>query len=85
MSDRKQYPDVKSSVVKGDVISLFRDNDTRTYRLFVSKEWKEIPPNKFSFDRCECCDLSLEDLRQLSARIDEIVLAHEEWRPLEDD
>jgi hypothetical protein len=78
MSWRQHWKHVKSSVVEGDVISGCRDNDTGTYRLFVNKEWEESGNGHHS-KSCECCDLSIEDLRELSAVIQKAISEHKPW------
>ncbi len=75
MSFRQHWKSVKSSAVEGDVISGCRDNDTRTYRLFVNKGWREATLGH-QVDRCMCCDLSFEDLQELAATLKQAIDAH---------
>ncbi len=82
MSWRQHLGDAKSSVVPGDVVSVFRDNDTQTYRIFANKGWENVPehgPSAHRFESCECCDFSIEDLRQLQGIIDAAIRQHEPW------
>src|ERR1700674_2027118 len=82
MSWREHFPIIKSSIEDGDVISGCRDNDTRTYRLFVNKGWKEIQTGNglaHQIRSCECCDLSFEDLQRLSDMLSSVIKEHEPW------
>ncbi len=82
MSWREHWPDVKSSVVPGDVISGCRDNDSRTYRLFVKKGWRDVQVGSgtgHQIESCKCCDLSIEDLRKLAGVLNDAIASHEEW------
>jgi hypothetical protein len=82
MSYRIHWPEVRSSVVAGDVISGCRDNETKTYRLFVNKGWRDVHHGSATghqIDSCECCDLSVEDLRKLQSVVDRVLLEHEPW------
>lgn len=82
MSWREHWPDVRSSVELGDVISGCRDNDSRTYRLFVNKGWRDVQIGGHTghqMDSCECCDLSIEDLRELSAVLEKVIAKHQPW------
>jgi hypothetical protein len=68
--------------VAGDVISGCRDNETRTYRLFVNKGWRDVQScgsMGHQIDACKSCDLSIEDLRQLASTLAKAVAAHEPW------
>jgi hypothetical protein len=91
MSWREHWPDVKSSVEPGDAITGCRDNDTRTYRLFVMKGYREVVIDGhggrvgYQFDSCECCDLSLEDLRALSAVLERAIATHQPWLETDDE
>ncbi len=87
MSWREHWPDVKSSVEEGDVISGCRDNDTRTYRLFCNKGWRDVllmGHTAHQIDSCECCDLSIDDLKNLAKILNDAVAAHEPWPSPED-
>lgn len=82
MSSREHWPTVKSSVVPGDVISGCRDNDTRTYRLFVNKGWQDVKiagVEGHQIESCECCDLSLEDLQALAGVVEQAIAKHKPW------
>lgn len=66
----------------GDVISGCRDNETGTYRLFVNKGWRDVRIGESIGHQCdsgECCDLSIDDLRQLSDTLEAVIAAHEPW------
>lgn len=78
LSWREHWSGVKSSAVSGDVISGCRDNDTQTYRLFVTKGWRDGFPGHW-FESCACCDLSIEDLRELVKVLEKIVAEHRPW------
>jgi hypothetical protein len=79
MSWRQHWPQVvRSSVVPGYVISGCRDNDTRTYRLFLNKGWRDVSTGH-QIDSCMCCDLSIDDLRNLSSMLEAAIAAHEPW------
>jgi hypothetical protein len=78
MSDRCKLFEIRSSAVKGNAINVFRDNDTRTYRLFACKGLV-VRNGGYSFDDCECCDLSVEDLRVLYVGIGKALGDHEPW------
>lgn len=85
MSWREHWDEVRSSVVEGDVISGCRDNDTGTYRLFCNKGWKDVNLGHHfahTFDSCECCDLSLDDLKRLVAVLNKAISEHEPWPDL---
>lgn len=84
MSWREHWETVRSSIVAGDVISGCRDNDTRTYRLFCNKGWKDvqIPGSRgkaHQFESCECVDLSLDDMKALAAVINKAIAEHKPW------
>ena len=82
MSWREHWEPVKSAVVSGDVISGCRDNDTRTYRLFVNKGWVDVDifhHPAHTIEDCECCDLSIDNLRALVAVLQKAVDEHTEW------
>ena len=80
MSWSEHWRDVKSSVVSGDVISGCRDNDTRTYRLFVNKGWRDVGSGAgYTIDSCSCCDLSIEDIKSLADELKRVISAHEPW------
>ena len=83
MSDRRPWKPVISSVEVGDTIRGYRDNDTRTYRIFVHKGEVSghMPqyPTATTWKSCECCDLSFEDLEKLSRIINAAVACHEPW------
>ena len=83
MSWREHWPKVKSSVTPGDVISGCRDNDTRTYRLFVNKGWRDVEGG-YQIKSCECCDLSIEDLRELRSTLEAIIAEHKPWPELDE-
>jgi hypothetical protein len=84
MSWRIHWPLVRSSAVPGDVISGCRDNDTGTYRLFVHKGWEDLSLGHRS-ESCDCCDLSIEDLRKLSDVLYKVIAEHEPWPGPEED
>lgn len=72
----------------GDVISGCRDNDTHTYRLFVNKGWRDVRgggSTGHQSESCECCDLSIEDLRELSVKLEAVIAAHGPWPEDEDE
>ena len=82
MSWREHWEQVYSSVELGDVISGCRDNDTKTYRLFCNKGWKNVKigsGNGYQIESCECCDLSLDDLKSLVAVLNKAIAEHEPW------
>jgi hypothetical protein len=82
MSWREHWPEVRSSVNAGDVISGCRDNDTCTYRLFVNKGWRDVKigmTRGHQIESCECCDLSIEDLRALVTVLEKAIAEHEPW------
>ena len=82
MSWREHWTPIRSSVVEGDVISGCRDDESRTYRLFVNKGWRDVRIGSSSahqIESCDCCDLSVEDLRRLSQMLTAVVAAHEPW------
>lgn len=79
MSDRRHWPIVKSSVESGDALAGCRDNDTKTYRLFVHKGHKDSSSGGFQIDDCMCADLSIEDLRNLALVINSAIAIHEPW------
>ena len=86
MSWREHWAPVRSSVEPGDVISGCRDNETRTYRLFVNKGWRDVrigAGDAHQIDTCECCDLSLDDLRALVSVLQKAVNEHEPWPDLD--
>lgn len=87
MSSREHWlPNVRSSVKPGDVITGCRDNYTRTYRLFVNKGWMDVQVGRaqaYQFD--SCCDLSIEDLRALSAMLQKVIAEHQPWPERQDD
>lgn len=83
MSWREHWPAVKSSVEPGDVISGCRDNDTRTYRLFVNKGWRDVRVGNgigHTLDDCLCCDLSIEDVRALNAVLEQAIANYKPWQ-----
>lgn len=85
MSWREHWPNVKSSVVPGDVISGCRDNETCTYRLFVNKGWRYVGAGKgYQVESCECCDLSLDDLRALAVIVQKAIDEHKTWPEVAD-
>lgn len=79
MSWREHWPIVRSSIVPGDVISGCRDNDTRTYRLFVNKGWTDVQGGGHRLRECLCCDMSIEDLRELAMVLEGAIAAHLPW------
>lgn len=88
MSWREHWQEVRSSVAPGDVISGCRDNDSRSYRLFANKGWRDVRIGSaigHQFDSCECCDLSVEDLRALVAVLERAIAEHRPWPNLQSD
>lgn len=83
MSWREHWDEVRSSVVAGDVISGCRDNDTHTYRLFCHKGWQDVQLAGRAMghrsESCECCDLSLDDLKALVAVLNKAIAEHQPW------
>ena len=82
MSWREHWPVVRSSVEAGDAISGCRDNETRTYRLFVNKGWRDVRiggSEAHQIDGCECCDLSVDDLKALVVVLQLAIDTHEPW------
>lgn len=64
MSWREHWSVVRSSIDPGSVIRGCRDNDSRTYRLFINRE---------------CCDLSVDDLRALVTVLQKAITEHQPW------
>ncbi len=83
MSDRRHWKAIKSSVVEGDAISGCRDNESRTYRLFVNKGVREVKVAGghvgWHIDSCQCCDLSINDIRELNTELYRVIAEHEPW------
>jgi hypothetical protein len=87
MSWREHWKPIHSSVVRGDVISGCRDNDSHSYRLFVNKGWKDVRVGKakgHQFESAECCDLSLENLQELVGILQKAITEHKPWPKYED-
>jgi hypothetical protein len=88
VSWREHWPYVNSSVRPGDMVSGCRDNDTKTYRLFVNNGVKWINKGHlagaFHLERSMSCDLSVDDVRELARVLQAAVDCHEPW-PEHDD
>lgn len=72
-----------SDVEEGDRIELYRDNDTRTYRVFcyegdepVIYHGREMGSR---FRACANCDLSIDGLKALAEAIQKAIDAHTPW------
>jgi len=84
VSWRERLFETRSSVVPGDVVQLFRDNDTRTYRVFTVKGYRNVKiigshSGGYTMDSCKNCDFSIEDFRELAAALNKAVTEHEPW------
>lgn len=84
MSSREHWPNVVSSVVDGDAITFCRDNDTKSYRLFVHKGFRYVDVGHhkgkaYQMESCLCADLSVENLKALSETLQRVVEAHQPW------
>lgn len=90
MSDRRCLVEVVSTA-KGNEdqsVEVYRDNDTKTYRVFTYKGRKEVPVLGrigHTLDDCLCADISFDDLVTLSAALQAAVRDHTEWCDYSDD
>lgn len=67
-----------------------RDNDTRTYRLFVHKGHRYVQvglsgAHGSTSRSCECCDLSIEDLQKLVTMLKQAIAEHRPWIDYDND
>lgn len=72
-----------------DMVEVYRDNDTRSYRIFVLRgvEWADAHTGQrldargnegaYRMDDCMCVDVSFEKLKALAEIINEAVRKHE--------
>lgn len=86
MSWRVRLLEKRTRDWSGDVrmLQLFRDNDTKTYRVFTSEGVTDCPNGGYTLDRCSCVDLTHEELAALAQQLTTIAATHTPW-PDEDD
>lgn len=89
MSDRVCLGKVKSSVITGDAVDVYRDNDTRSYRLFAYEGHRDVPifggHVGWQFDDCTRCELSFTDLKALADILNRAVEQHTPFEDLSDE
>lgn len=82
MSHRTKLGIVESTVRTGEAVDLFRDYDTKTYRLFTYEGHRTVKVGGHTghqFDTCSNCDFSIDDLKALAALIQRAIDTHEPW------
>ena len=87
MSWRERIADIDSTVDVGDNVMLFRDNDTKSYRLFVHTGKTPVTVGThtaYQFKSSENCDLSFDDLKALARALADAVANHSDW-PIDED
>jgi hypothetical protein len=83
MSDRTCLGHVNSSVIAGDALDLYRDNESKSYRLFTYDGHRDVTIlgryTGHQFDDCTRCELSFDDLQSLKRILDRAVESHQPW------
>lgn len=85
MSWRELLGHVDSTQEPGEVVHLFKDYDTKTYRMFVYSGYRVVHPSGggFQFDDCQKCELTVENLAELGEIIADALKNHTPWPDLD--
>ena len=95
MSDRRLLGEVKNegTLVHAqdglDEIAVYRDNDTRSYRIVIQKDGHPIGmgpyPSVLQFADCMCCDVTYESFKRLAEILAQAVADHQPFEQYEED